>query len=266
VTSISTFNKAKTIAKSLDSSTGQIIVPIFSNTLTGNYPGQIVSVNAFVKNLKAHAKISSLAPVKLPNFTLEDSETDKLYKTLDIEWGSARKQLNLYISDNQVDWYQVGAISLLNPSGYPYRIYNLMDLITDNLAIELGENGRIGVQIQDVGYGALQVGDIVTIHGSYVQEIAVDESSAIIQNTIDFVELVNTESTIILAANPLRKYAALTNNGEYPIYLNLGDTATTGQGIYLTPAGSFDFDKPYFGAISAIADTAISSVSGIECT
>lgn len=262
---ISTFNKAKTIVKSLDSATGQVVIPVFSNVLDASYPGQIISVNAFVKNLKAHAKIASLAPVKLPNFQLEDSETDKLYKTLDIEWGSARKQLNLYISDNQTDWYQVGAISLLNPSGYPYRIYNLMDLITDNLAIELGENGRIGVQIQDVGYGALQTGDTVTIHGSYVQEIATD-SNATIQDTIDFEELVDTESTIILEANPLRKYIAITNNGENSIYLNLGETATIGKGIYLTPAGSFDLDKPYLGAISAIAGGDISSVSGVECT
>ncbi|MCV3216026.1 hypothetical protein OGM63_21360 [Plectonema radiosum NIES-515] len=260
---ISTFNKAKTIVKSLSFGTGQTIVPIFSNNLTGDYPGQIVSVNAFVKNLKAHAKISSLAPVKLPNFTLEDSETDKLYKTLDIEWGSARKQLNLYISDNQTDWYQVGAISLLNPSGYPYRIYNLMDLITDNLAIELGDNGRIGVQVQDVGYGALQAGDSITIHGSYVQEIAVDSDSATLHTTNDFEEIIDIESTIVLLANPLRKYVAFTNNGNHPIYLNLGDTATLGQGIYLTPAGSFDFDKPYFGAISAIAEGDISSASGI---
>ncbi|NEU76956.1 hypothetical protein PI95_031785 [Hassallia byssoidea VB512170] len=262
---ISTFNKAKTIVKSLDSATGQSIIPVFSNTLVGNYPGQIVSVNAFVKNLKAHAKISSLAPVKLPNFQLEDSETDKLYKTLDIEWGSARKQLNLYISDNQTDWYQVGAISLLNPSGYPYRIYNLMDLITDNLAIELGENGRIGVQIQDVGYGALQTGDLVTIHGSYVQEIATD-SNATIQSTIDFEKLVEVESTVILGANPLRKYLAITNNGNNSIYLNLGDSATLGKGLYLTPAGSFDLDKPYFGSISAISTSDISSVSGVECS
>ena len=262
---ISTFNKAKTIVKSLDFLTGQNIVPIFSNTLTGSYPGQITSVNAFVKNLKAHAKISSLAPVKLPNFQLEDSETDKLYKTLDVEWGSARKQLSLYISDNQTDWYQIGAISLLNPSGYPYRIYNLMDLFTDNLAIELGENGRIGVQIQDVGYGALQTGDIVTVHGSYVQEIATD-NNAIIQNTADFEELIDIESTVVLTANPSRKYVAITNNGENSIYLNLGATATLGKGIYLNPAGSFDLDKPYLGAISAIAQDDISSVSGVECS
>ncbi|MGI8502052.1 MAG: hypothetical protein ACR2LR_13075 [Hassallia sp.] len=262
---ISTFNKAKTIVKSLDLTTGENIIPVFSNTLTGNYPSQIISVNAFVKNLKGHAKISSLAPVKLPNFQLEDSETDKLYKTLDIEWGSPRKQLNLYISDNQTDWHQIGAISLLNPSGYPYRIYNLMDLFTDNLAIELGENGRVGVQIQNVGYGALQTGDTVTIHGSYVQEIVTD-SNAIIQNTIDFAEVIDIESTIILVANPNRKYVAITNNGENSIYLNLGGIATLGQGVYLTPAGSFDFDNPYFGAISAIAIGDISSISGIECT
>jgi hypothetical protein len=262
---ISTFNKAKTIVKSLDSATGQAIIPVFANTITGNYPGQLVSANAFVKNLKAHAKIGSLAPVKLPNFTLEDSETDKLYKTLDIEWGSARKQLNLYISDNQTDWYQIGAISMLNPSGYPYRIYNLMDLVTDNLTIELGENGRIGVQIQDVGYGALQTGDTVTIHGSYIQEIAVSADIPTGESE-DFGELVQTESTLILLPNPTRKYLSFVNNGDYPIYFNFGDNATIEKGLFLLPSGNFELDRPYFGSISAIAVDDVSSISGLECS
>ena len=262
---ITTFNKSKTIAKTLNAVTAETIIPIFSNTISEAYGGAIVSVNAFVKNLKAHAKINSLAPIKLPDFQLEDSETDKLYKTLDIEWGSARKQLNLYISDNQTDWYQIGAISLLNPSGYPYRVYNLMDLITDNLAIELGENGRIGVQIQDVGYGVLQSGDSVTIYGSYILEIVLD-NNATIQNSIDFESLVDIESTLIFTANPFRKYAVFTNNGDNAIYLNLGDTATLGKGIYLLSGGSFVLDTPYVGAISAIAENDISSLSGIECT
>lgn len=262
---ISTFNVSKTIVKKLDELTGQSIVSIFDNTLNSNFPGEIISVNGFIKNLKAHAKISSLAPVKLPNFTLEDSETDKLYKTLDIEWGSARKQLNLYLSNNQNDWYQIGAISLLNPSGYPYRIYNLMDLATDNLAIELGENGRIGVQIQDVGYGALSPGDNITVHGSYVQEVVVSDSNPVIQNTIDFAELVDVESTIILEPNSYRKYIALTNNSQNAMYINLGNVATLHKGIYLTPGGSYELANPYFGAISAIAVDDISSISGIEC-
>lgn len=263
---ITTFNKSKTIAKTLNAATAENIIPIFSNTLTETYGGAIVSVNAFVKNLKAHAKISSLEPIRLPNFQLEDSETDKLYKTLDIEWGSARKHLNLYISENQANWYQIGAISLLNPSGYPYRIYNLMDLVTDNLAIELGENGRIGVQVQNVGFGALQGDDVVTVHGSYVQEIILDSGNSTITKNVDFRKTVTTQSTSILAANPNRKYVTLTNSGSFPVYLSLSSQALAGQGFYLAPAGSFNFDKPYFGAISAIADGGSSAISGIECT
>jgi hypothetical protein len=207
-----------------------------------------------------------LPPINLPNFSIEDSETDKLYKSIEVEWNSPRKQLNLYISDNQTNWYEIGAISLLNPSGYPYRVYNLMDIVTDNLAIELGENGRIGVQVQDVGFGALVAGDSITIHGSYIQEIAIDSDNSAITVTNDFETSVNPESTVILAANSFRKYAAFTNNGNSPIYLNLGEFATLNKGIYLTPAGSFDFDKPYFGVVSAISVNGIASISGIECS
>ncbi len=121
------------------------------------------------------------------------------------------------------------------------------------------------IHYYDVGYGALQPGDIVTIHGSYVQEV-VTGNDAIIESPIDFEALVDVASTIILPANPLRKYLAITNNGEHFIYLNLGDTATLNKGIYLTPAGSFDLDKPYYGARSAIAVNDISSVSGVECS
>lgn len=154
---------------------GNNIVTIYQNSdLTiGDelLPGHtIINFNSFVKNLKAFARIASLPEAPLPSFSLEDSQTDKLYKTLDVEWKSARKQLNLYISTGD-DWSQVGSISMLNPYGYPFRIYTLLDLFTDNLALELGENGKIGVQVQDVGYGLLTAQDSVTIHGSYVEEI-----------------------------------------------------------------------------------------------
>lgn len=264
-TKATSFNRVKTFLIQLTQGSGNAITPIFTNTPPPDI-SRIISLNTFVKNFKAHARMGSLPPVKLPNFQLEDSETDKLYKTLDIEWGSNRKQLNLFIANNGTNWCQVGAISLLNPAGYPYRIYNLLDLFTANLAIELGDNGMIGVQVVDVGYGLLQFDDVVTIHGSYVQEIIVDSLNLPITTVVDFEELVDVESTLILPANLSRKYLAITNNGDYPIYLNLGSTAAAGRGIYLTPAGSFDSDKPYFGAVSAIAVGDISSVSGIDCS
>ena len=173
--SISSVNRAKTIAVPLNAGSGDQIITVYegSGLTIGSelVPAHtIVSYNVFIKNLKAFAEINSLPEIALPEFELTDSETTKLYKTLNVEWRSARKQLNLFIAADS-DWRKVGSVSLLNPSGYPFRIYNLLDLFTDNLFFELGENGKIGVQIEEVGYGLLFGNDSVIIHGSYVEEI-----------------------------------------------------------------------------------------------
>lgn len=170
---LQTFNKCLTLCHSVTTANADVITPIItagnSNIATG---GRAISRNIFVKNLKAFTQIKSLASASIPDIQLEDSEIQKLYKVLDIEWKSPRYHLNAYISNNAGEtWHMAGALSLLNPSGYPYRIYNLMDLFTDNLAIELGENGSIGIQIADVGYGSLQANDLITIHGSYIEEV-----------------------------------------------------------------------------------------------
>jgi hypothetical protein len=268
---ITTYNKVKTIVVKINSQSGTNIIPVITNDLSGiTSPAQILSANLFIKNLKAFAQIKSLAPVNLPNIELEDSETDKLYKVLDVEWKSPRYQLNLYISNNSTDWYLVGSISLLNPSGYPYRIYNLQDLYTDNLAIELGENGRVGVQIQEVGYGLLQTNDLITIHGSYVQELTVDETSIInpITDSSPINQIVTQQSKVIVPATATRKYVLLTNAGTNLIYLNLGQTAFMNQGIPLHPGGAYDFsinETPHLGDISAISE-GNSQLLGIQST
>lgn len=176
---ISNVSRVKTIATKLDINS-DIIQTIYSNAnipigneLVPNY--KVIGFNSFIKNLKVFASVTSLEEAPLPEFALDDSATAKLTKTLDVEWKSPRKQLNLYIASvpnpdiNQ--WLQVGSVSLLNPYGYPFRVYNVMDLFTDNLALELGENGVIGMQIQDVGYGLLSNEDVITVHGSYIEEI-----------------------------------------------------------------------------------------------
>lgn len=173
---ITPINQVKTITHKLDLTAN--IATIYSTSLivgSEYLPGyKIISFNAFIKNLKAFASIPSLTEAPLPNFLPTDTSTAKTIKVLDVEWGSPRKQLNLYISnDRSIDWFQVGSVSLLNPYRYPFRIYNLMDLFTDNLALELGENSRIGASIQNVGYGLLSADDNVVIHGSYTEEIFV---------------------------------------------------------------------------------------------
>lgn len=172
---ISSVNRVKTISLPLNVVSGSEIVTVYSNsslTIGREFlPGyKIVAFNCFLKNLKVFASLTSLEEALLPDFNLDDSDTQKLIKTLDIEWKSPRKQLNLYVSSGG-NWLQIGSLSMLNPYGYPFRIYNLMDLLTDNLAAELGENSKIGVQVQEVGYGLLTAQDKVTIHGSYTEEI-----------------------------------------------------------------------------------------------
>lgn len=135
---------------------------------------RLISFNCFIKNLKAYGHIPSLPQTPLPDFQPEDSDAVRRKKALDIEWAYPRKQLNVFISSglaqDNAPWHQVGSVSLLNPYGYPYRIYTLMDLFTDNLALELGTNTRIGVQVQDVNWGYLDEIDRLTIHGSYSEE------------------------------------------------------------------------------------------------
>lgn len=269
--SIITYNKVLTIVKKIDSTSPTGIIPILTNSLTGiTGGGQILSANAFIKNLKAFAQIKSLPPINLPNISLEDSETERLYKVLDVEWQSPRFQLNLYISNNTTDWYLVGGISLLNPSGYPYRIYNLLDLYTDNLAVELGENGRVGVEIKEVGHGSLASNDLITIHGSYVLEVVVEDANYTppATNSTLINKAVGQQNTIVVPATAIRKYVLLTNVGMNPVYLNFGSTAFLNQGIPLQPGGAYDFsinDVAYLGEISAISP-GTSQIIGIQST
>ncbi|MBE9210230.1 hypothetical protein IQ244_27780 [Nostoc sp. LEGE 06077] len=263
---ISTINEAKPIVLKLDANSTSNVYPIFTDNDFTIDTGSVVSENIFVKNLKAYVKIASLPEANLPDITLEDSNTQALYKSLNTEWSSARKQLDLLVSEDSINWHPVGSISLLNPAGYPYRVYNIMDLYTQNLAIELGKNGRLGVQLKDAGWGLLQSGDTVTIHGSYVKEICIDDSPTPINNSVPFNKTVNNEISTILNANPNRKNVIISNESDINIYLDLGTLPFLGKGIVLKPYGIFQYSTQeinYKGVITAISSSN-SVVSGIE--
>ncbi|QSJ17696.1 hypothetical protein JYQ62_02115 [Nostoc sp. UHCC 0702] len=264
--SITTFNQSQAFTIKLDSTSGSNIIQLFDISPYTSNSGNVIAENIFIKNLKAYAKISSLEQIQLPDIGLEDSDFQRNVKIRNVEWTSPRKQINLFFRETAGQWNPFGSVSLLNPSGYPYRMYSLQDIFTDNLAIELGSNGQIGVQIQDVGYGLLAGSDIVTICGTYIKEIVL-QSPAIISSTTPLAVAVNNTATAILTANNNRKYVALTNPGDNPAWINLGSIATLNQGIYLAgKGGSFDFsvvDVPYFGVISAIS-SGNTTITGVE--
>ncbi|NJM22597.1 MAG: hypothetical protein HC907_29765 [Richelia sp. SM1_7_0] len=179
-------NLVKSINLKLDASSGNNIIPFMLSDFEVNINPRhkILSRNKYLKNLKAYSAIKSIDEADLPNFNFDDSESEKLNKVLDIEWKSPRKQLNLLIG-NSNDWMPIGEISLLNPMGYPYRINNLLDLLTDNLAFELGEETQLAVKIEDVGYGLLTNTDLITIYGNYVEEVVIDDSTQSITSTVE---------------------------------------------------------------------------------
>jgi hypothetical protein len=261
-----TYNQSKVITKNITSiDTG--IITLYENTGEQNtIPNtQLLSINTFIKNLKAYSKITSLAVIDIPEIGIDDSDTDQILKVLNAEWGGERIHLDLLIGQDE-NWLMIGAISLLNAQGYPYRNYNLMEQYTDNIAIELGINGKIGVRTTDVGYGNLQSNDVLTIYGSYTEEIVITPTLEL-TSTLPFTKAITTTSSTILAANENRKYVAVTNYSNQDIFLNLGSTAYLNQGICLSAnGGSYELitsQVPYFGVISGIAN-ASANLSGLE--
>lgn len=252
-----TINIARTIRASLDKNSGTNIIQLTSDSplINLNPRHAIINRNKYLKNLKTYASITSLPEVELPDFELEDSETEKLHKVLDIEWGANRKQLNLLFGVED-DWLSVGETSLLNPSGYPYRIYNLLDLVTDNLAFELGDNSALAVQIQDVGYGLLQDADKVNIFGSYIEEIVIDDSTQPITSIFESEIVISSENTLALPSNQNRKYVIVQNNGSSDVYISLSSLANTGS-IKIKPSGHYEFNTShvaYYGDISVFSE------------
>lgn len=115
-------------------------------------------------SLRAYANINSVSEAPLPDFDFEDTESTKLQKVLDLEWQSPRLQLNLYIG-NPNNWILLGSNSLLNPMGYPYRYYNLLDLYTDATDSYIAEDKQLGIEVQDVGFGNFNnSADSLTVH------------------------------------------------------------------------------------------------------
>jgi hypothetical protein len=236
------------------------VVDLINNSINININPRhrIVSRNKLIKNLKAYASIKSLDEITLPDFEITDSETQKLYKTLDIEWGGARKEIGLYIKNTSDDsLFPIGQVSLINPSGYPYRTYNLLDLLTDNLAYELGGNGNLAIGVNDVGYGTLAENDVVSIYGSYVEEIVIDDSVQSISSITEQTISINSqESKLILPASEQRKYVFVQNTSNNNVYISLSSNANE-RSIKILPNGHFEIETnsvAYYGIISVFSE------------
>lgn len=78
---------------------------------------------------------------------------------------------------------------------------------------------------------------------------------------------VSTTTTPVLSANTARQYILFTNDSANTIYLSLSGTATSSKGIRLNANGGtyeINQDHLYIGAISAVAQTATSTLMYVE--
>jgi len=67
---------------------------------------------------------------------------------------------------------------------------------------------------------------------------------------------VGVTTTVVLAANPMRRMAVFVNDSNQPIYLALEDAAVMNQGIRLNATGGtyeINDENLFLGAVNAIA-------------
>ncbi|NEO87736.1 MAG: hypothetical protein F6J87_26280 [Spirulina sp. SIO3F2] len=163
-----------------------------------NYKG----MTGLLSNIRCKVTIQSIPATAFPDIKLTDTDIESLIKTLDVQWGGDRKQLEVLLSLDGSNWQSVGAVSLINSGGYPYYTIRLMDHITDDTAYEMGEGAAVGVQLRDVGTGLLGEGDHLVIHGNYVEEFTLLEPQSSIGN-ITTPDLTTVETAITSLSNQI---------------------------------------------------------------
>lgn len=93
--------------------------------------------------------------------------------------------------------------------------------------------------------------------------IAVHELKIPFQGTASL----DTNSALIVAADPRRRYVEITNSSDVGVWLALGGPAVIGEGIYLGPAGfsyEININNLWRGTIYAIAASGSGKVVGIQ--
>jgi len=175
--------KNKTILKTLTADTQSNIVTLIDpSNLQGKTQAYLSNAgvisadgNIYLKELDLRAEISSLLAPPPPDISDDDSDSQALHKVLNYEWKSPGKRLEILLQEAGGDWVVITEVALIGNTGYPYRTYNLYDMLTDNLAFHLEQNYALGARVINVGNGLLDGSDRLVIRGSYVEEVVVSE-------------------------------------------------------------------------------------------
>lgn len=263
----------ETISNAITSADGQNIVIVVNNDQAAyktrfGITETTFNVNGFVDEIYCFAKLkNSLAEAPQINFLATDTKDDRTAKSVAYEWGPDNPRIELCVwtrknpgtSLNPTPWNLVGSVSLMNPSGHPWRRYRLLDLLTDNLGRKLGSNGQIGISLRDVGFGLIKSNeDVITIDGAYSQECVIFTATNpnIMYNNFNWI--LGTTRANLLETNEQRSAFNISNASlSQTLYIdyspNVSSTVFTAA---LTPGQNHQGVAGYRGVVSVIGSAA----------
>jgi len=195
---------------------------------------QILGTTWEIKNFQCVATINSLTPVTLPDIPLDASESEALVTQLNLEWDSPRFQLGVALESLQLGTsttagLTAGQISLINISPYPYRQYNLLQLLTPNNSLIY--NSNVIIYPQNVGFGNIQADDSIicwweVLCKTYIYEPEVINFNPILNQPINSSPTVNITNEITGVTGST---SGTSNSSTDPVIALLGATLTSGN-------------------------------------
>jgi hypothetical protein len=283
VTTIQDGTTTETVSNAITSADGANIIIVVDNNKDA-YKTRFgitetnFNVNGFVDELYCFAQLkNSLAEAPPINFLPTDTRDDRTAKSVAYEWSSTNPRIELRVwtrkslgtTQAPVPWNLVGSTSLMNPAGYPWRRYRLLDLLTDNLGRKLGSNGQIGVSLRDVGFGLIKPGDdVISIDGAYSQECVIftPTNPNIFFNNYNWT--IGTTKANLLEPNELRSAFNITNASlSQTLYLdyspNVSSTVFTAA---LTPGQNHQGASGYKGIVSVVGSAANTRLTAREAS
>lgn len=228
---------------------------------------QSLKFYGFLTDLRARIDIRSLAESEIPDIPLGTSRTAKSEIVREMEYGSARYELELLIRNTYSGWMSLFNFSLLNRR--PFYVVDLLSYLSNQPAFAVANDAMLGVRVVDVGYGSMQPGDSVNIFGCAREEVtSLPSEGEIITQSTENQTTIGTSSEIILAQTPLRKQAIVINRSDTAVVtLSYQPIATPNQGVVLYPkGGAYEINRTnlYRGALSAISTEASTPISIAE--
>lgn len=170
---------------------------------------------AHLQSLRATIAVTSTAPVEIPELEDFTPRAERIRAMRQIEWGSERREMDIFLKKLGGDWQLLFTVSLLHRQGLPYYQVNLLQGLTTNADFGLGTDMAIGAGIAYRMFGPLADGDRVTLSGVVKQEAIHYKETELLPNII--VNPARVTTTVNIDA--LGRWDA-TDNQEYVAPIN----------------------------------------------